>query len=876
MKKTFILLFFISINAFCWDFSDKTQQVGLSYQHGFDTTVLVQEPQMIAGGLAIGDINNDGWDDIFVVTGETKDQNGTNLNPNKLFISQQNGHYIDMADSFNLSHDDIQSSGPLILDINGNGKRDLIFGSVGSNPGITLYYNQDYNSFLKGNSSFPNINSFGISAADPDKDGDLDLFISRWLQDTVHAYWFNDGSGQFVDVTSTEINATSYRSSFTPVFTDINNDNWVDLLVTSDFSSSKYFINDQTGSMQLQDSINITDENGMGAAVGDYDNDGDLDWFVTSIFDKDGNAEGSWGITGNRLYRNDGQGNFQDVSISSGVNNGYWGWGACFADFNNDMYLDIFHVNGFPSLMAGESDFIDDPSRLFINNKRGGFSEMSSELNLIDTGMGRAILCFDSDKDGDIDILINNNQGQSKYYQNNLDNNNNYISIKLKQDNSNIDAIGAKIQLTLGAITQLRQIIAGGSFASSTGTTQHFGLADNTSIDSILITWPDDSTLLLNNVAINQHLVINKGFTISGHVENSSSQQAITNLQIQVYSANNEFIKNIYTDSNGDYSINNLVAGSYRLLSESDDYINQAFPNHNCGIEHCDSNLADPIFISTNNVDSVNFSLIATTDFYPKLSGLWYNDQQSGHGLQIEVIMSNHKPSIFASWYAHLNGETIWLTGTGPLNKGKGLIDLYITSGTSFPPSFIADDIIKTLWGTLDLQFSDLNNAHLRWQTVHDQFENGSLDIMRLTNLSEALSSNNTFDACQSGTYYNPDQNGHGIMLEVLGEFADSVIISWFTYNNQDQQLWLLANGGIVGNNASLNAFYTINSDFPPNFNSSDLDTVQWGNINLERIDNNNLIMSWQPNDEHSEYGTHSTELTRLTKIKGIDIDCGN
>ena len=876
MKKLLLLLIYVATNAFCWDFSERTQEIGLFYQHGFDETVLVQEPQKIASGLAIGDVNGDGWDDIFVVTGETKDQNGSNLNPNKLFISQNDGTFVEMANSFNLSNDDIQSSGPLIIDINGNGKRDLIFGSVGIDPAVSVYFNQDNNSFLKTDNSFPSINSFSISAADTDKDGDLDLFISRWLHDTANAYWQNDGTGAFLDVTPTKINASTYKNSFTPVFADINNNNWVDLLLTSDFSSSKYFINDTTGFMLQQDGTNITDENGMGAAVGDYDNDGDLDWFVTSIFDADGFNEGNWGITGNRLYNNNGEGVFLDVSVSAGVNNGYWGWGACFADFNNDMYLDIFHVNGFPSLSVGEGDFIDDPSRLFINDKNGRFMERSSQLDLIDTDMGRSILCFYNDRDGDIDILIANNQGQSRFFQNNLDNNNNYITIKLKQNGDNMDAIGAKIQVTVGDITQLRQVIAGGNFASSTWTTQHFGLGDNTNIDSILVTWPDNSTELLNNVAINQYLVIDKGFTISGNVEDNVSKQPISQLEIRLYTVNNEYISSTFTDNNGNYSINNLNPGSYRLLSENTDYVNQAFPNHNCGIGQCDSGLADPVIISTQHIDSVDFSLTPSQDFYPNLSGLWYNVQQSGHGLQLEVIMSDNKPSIFASWYAHLDGETIWLTGTGPLNKGLGVIDLYITNGTSFPPNFIADNVISTLWGSLDFNFTDLNNGHIDWQTNIDQFQDGSLDIQRLTNLSEALSNDNTFDSCQNGTYYNPDQNGHGIMLEVLGEQADSVIISWFTYNNQDEQLWLLANGEITDNTANLNAFYTINSDFPPNYNAAEIDTIQWGEINLLRIDNDNLVMSWQPNSDHSEYGANSVELTRLTKIKGLEVDCNN
>src|SRR5690606_9277092 len=109
----------------------------------------------------------------------------------------------------------------------------------------------------------------------------------------------------------------------------------------------------------------INDENGMGAAVGDFDGDGDLDWFVSSIFDPT-DVEGNWGASGNRLYRNDGSGNFEDVSAAANIRDGGWGWGSCFADFDLDGDLDLFHTNGYPELEAAE--FHDDHSRLFVNN----------------------------------------------------------------------------------------------------------------------------------------------------------------------------------------------------------------------------------------------------------------------------------------------------------------------------------------------------------------------------------------------------------------------------------------------------------------------------------------------------------------------------
>ncbi len=873
MNKFFLTLVLFTTYAFSWDFEESTIEAGLLYQHGFDQSVTIEEPQRIASGIAIGDVNGDGWDDIFVVTGETLNAQGINTNPNKLFIAQQDGTYVDMASAYNLSDQDVQSSGPLIVDLNGDGLRDLIFGSVGTDPKMTIYINNDNQSFTKINNSIPSVYAYGISAADTDKDGDMDIFISRWLQDEGNAYWMNDGNAQFSNITDTFTDANSFQSSFTPIFVDINNNNWVDLLVTSDFFSSKYFINDQSGFMTQQDRTQITDENGMGASVGDYDNDGDFDWFVSSIFDEDGKAEGSWGVSGNRLYNNDGNGNFQDVSIPSDVNRGYWGWGSCFADFNNDMHLDIFHVNGFNSLPAGESDFINDPSRMYINNQNGFFTERSEQLNIIDREMGRAIICHDYDRDGDIDILIANNQGQSRLYKNNLDNNYNYLTIKLHQDNKNIDAIGAKIHVTSNGITQLRQVQAGGSFASSVGTEQYFGLGENTTIETITVTWPDDTSKTLTNVSANQFLIINKGLTINGLVKNAADQLAISALSLQLYSVNGELISQTMTNDKGQYSFSNLTEGDYLLVTNSEDFVNQAYPNNSCGLNQCVPSTSQTISISADqSLDDI--LLISSNDYYPNLNGLWFNADQSGHGLQIEVVSIQDKPTLFASWYAHLNGQTIWLTGTGELNKGIAELNMSITNGASFPPNFNSDDVVTTPWGTISFNFSDFNSAVINWDTDDVRFEDGQLSIQRLTRLSDTVTNNENIDACLSGTFFNTDQNGHGIMLEVLGQPAASIVVTWFTYNTQGEQLWLLANGAIDGNSATLNTVYTQNTSFPPNFDADAVMTIDWGSIQINKISNDKLMLNWTPNEQHQEFGDNSLEMTRLTRIKGNDITC--
>ncbi len=484
-------------------FTDVTLAAGFDYEHGYlPGPDWENDWREMAGGVAAGDYDGDGWVDLYVVRGD--------IGPNLLFRNKGDGTFEEVGGPAGVGLDGKLHSGPIFGDIDGDGLLDLFVGGINFTPSF-LFRN-------KGDGTFEDITaisglnqvdlSVSASFGDYDRDGDLDLFIARWWGGRL---FNNNGSGNFSDVTvAAGVSGSGDEWDLNGNFADINNDGWPDLLISGDFGSSRVFINNQDGTFSnATDSTVLTDENAMGAAIGDYDHDGDLDWFVSSIHDPNPETgTGKWGISGNRFYRNKGDGTFDDVTDASGVRNGFWGWASCFADFNNDRFLDLYHVNGFDSASSGNLVFLTDPARFFTANGDGTFTEQSTVLGVDHTGQGRGLVCFDYDRDGDLDLFIANNGQSPVLYQNNIGNTANFLNIKLQGFLPNRDAIGARIYLTAGDITQMREIRAGGNYVSQNPLETHFGLGSITSVDQVRVVWPDGVSTTLNNIAAGQFLSI--------------------------------------------------------------------------------------------------------------------------------------------------------------------------------------------------------------------------------------------------------------------------------------------------------------------------------------------------------------------------------
>lgn len=504
-------------------FSDATQMANLNLRHGFKHTQDSSMPMMYSGGTAVGDYDNDGDLDIYFIAGS----NGNN----QLYRNQNDGTFIEVGSEAGVAISGVKGTGPAFADIDGDGWIDLFVGAVDSESVYLFKNNQDGTFTDITSTSGINLtapNSVSATFGDIDLDGDLDLLISHWgnplQQDkSLEIIWRNDSDTdgiEFTDV-STEWGLTQAYSeqlsqmteqnqvmdtSFVPSLSDIDKDGDLDLLLVSDFGHSKVLENIAGARFENVTSDIINDQFGMGSSVADIDNDGDMDWYVTSIHEKATSNQAknpSQGYTGNRLYMNDGEGNFSNRAQALNIADGGWAWASCFADFNNDGLLDIFHVNGWGQDGLDFAHYFDDRSRLYMQTESGTFEELAWEMGIRDTRQGRGIACNDIDNDGDIDLLISNNQDTVSYYQNDLSQGHHYVKIRLQGKAPNTQALGARIAVTpTTGLVQTQEVRINNNFTSTNAVEAHFGLGKETAQVNITVIWPDNSESVYNGMNV--------------------------------------------------------------------------------------------------------------------------------------------------------------------------------------------------------------------------------------------------------------------------------------------------------------------------------------------------------------------------------------
>lgn len=483
----------------------------IQYIHGYlDPALSMQE--RIAGGAAAGDYDNDGDIDLFIVRGD--------IGPNLLYQNDGSGTFADVAAAAGVAYtrssdENYRHSGPTFADMDGDGDLDLFVGGIHNDP-CFLFENQGDGTFLdvtagSGLDEIDSVHTLSAAFGDYDLDGDLDLFLGHWTgglvsmgdPDDTENLWRNDSDQAGIRFTSVSASAGISPSiltydrddSFTPTFARIDDDEYPDLLVVGDYGSSKIYMNNRDGTFSNATTLSPFVDNtnsDMGSAVGDFDNDGDLDWFISAALGTDPFLGVFYGV-GNRLYLNDGDGTFSNHSSIAGIVDGGWGWAACSADFNLDGNLDIYHTNGWYTV--GNEDFLSDASRLFMSQGDGTFLEMSEAYNIVDTEQGRGVVCADFDNDRDVDVLLlhRDPDNSATLFRNDIAVNN-ALSIELIGMPPNTEAVGARIRVTVNAVTQTREVVIGSNFTSHDPTRQIFGLGSATHADTVEITWPGGVT----------------------------------------------------------------------------------------------------------------------------------------------------------------------------------------------------------------------------------------------------------------------------------------------------------------------------------------------------------------------------------------------
>jgi hypothetical protein len=381
----------------------------------------------------------------------------------------------------------------------------------------------------------------GCTWVDYDRDGRLDLFVANYLNTTLDKLpkpgsnpdctwkgvavncgprglptgsaqlFHNNGDGTFTEVSKQSgVAAASGSYPMTCVAADYDNDGWPDIYVACDSTPSWLFRNQHDGTFReeaLERGIALSEDGveqaGMGIAIGDFDLDGNLDVFKTNFSDDT-----------NVLYRNDGKGNFDDVTIRSGlaVETRYVGWGTGMVDLDNDGLLDLFVVTGtvYPEVEKKLPAYpFRTPRLVFRNLGDGRFEELIEEAGpgVSDVHSSRGCAFGDFDNDGDIDVLVWNMNEAPSLLRNDLAGGGHWLKVQLVGVRSNRSAIGARVTVRYGKKQQVQEVSAQSSFYSVNDRRLHFGLGPET-IAHLSIRWPNGAVETIPNVAANQLVVV--------------------------------------------------------------------------------------------------------------------------------------------------------------------------------------------------------------------------------------------------------------------------------------------------------------------------------------------------------------------------------
>jgi hypothetical protein len=545
-------------------FEDVTKKAGVQILHhtrqfkGSTGDVL---HMFTSGGssAAVGDYDNDGLDDIFVTDSDAG-------KPNHLFHNNGNMTFTDVAVAAGVvkgNDPDAIVADALWFDYDNDGKEDLLVARFGT---PILYHNQGNGKFkdVSAGSGFTKFgNTIAAVAFDYDNDGMLDVMLGNYfkpvnlisggdphvlpndLDNAVNGggvtLWHNNGAGHFVEVTQKAGFGKHTGWTLDIGHGDFNNDGLQDVYLACDYGTDRIFFNNGDGTFteKTETATGFDTRKGMNADVADYDNDGWLDIYVTNITDE-------YMKECNMLWHNNHDGTFTDVSRETNTCETLWGWSAKFGDFDNDGWKDLFVVDGLRSASKDNYipvlvnmitqpgiDFTDarvwpnigkmswsgyQKKKMFRNLGGQTFKEISADAGVDNDKDGRGIGMADFDNDGRLDLYQANADQLPYLYRGITEGGGNWVQFKLTGTKSNRDAIGARITLKAGGLTQIHEIDGGNGYAGQSTKRAHLGIGRATKIDSVEVHWPSGVVESFDGAQINK---LNKFTEGSGHKQAS-------------------------------------------------------------------------------------------------------------------------------------------------------------------------------------------------------------------------------------------------------------------------------------------------------------------------------------------------------------------
>jgi hypothetical protein len=552
----------------------------------FKNTIVLEQPYMNCfnfyniyngGGVAVGDINNDGLADVYF-TG--------NQIPNQLYLNKGGLKFEDITNQAVVGGSEDWTTGVTMVDLNGDGWLDIYVcmsgGWIhsGAQRANRLYVNNGDLTFSEQAQSYGIADtSYSTHASffDYDLDGDLDLYLLNHPVDfgvgigyrleqannphdaDTDNFYRNNGDGTFTDVTD-EAGVRNYGFGLSVITSDFNNDGWPDVFVANDYSEADHlYINQGDGTFKddvLQAMSHIS-QFSMGSDAADFNNDGWTDLMVVDMMAEDNrrkktNMSGMFpeafyqNVKSGRHYQymqnvlqlNNSDGTFSDVAELAGLSSTDWSWSTLFCDLDNDGLKDIYITNGqrrdirnqdFQRIVSQyDINYIFEHhaelsaqmpvekvnNYAYRNNGDLTFEKKTSDWGLSFQGFSNGATYADLDNDGDLDLVVNNLEDMASIFENKK-NEGNYLRIALKGEGLNSFGIGAKAVITIGDEQQIAEVTSTRGFLSCSEPILHFGLGSETKVGTVQVTWPDGRVSSLANVDANQVLTVNQSEAVA-------------------------------------------------------------------------------------------------------------------------------------------------------------------------------------------------------------------------------------------------------------------------------------------------------------------------------------------------------------------------